>query len=228
MRLMTSVSPRSPIYVPSNGPSAWQAFLAEPERHWRTGYSARTLAYCWESAGGLPPEIAAMFDGPASLLLALPEHKVPLPGGRTESQSDIFALIRHGDRTCAATIEGKVDEPFGPTLGEWLAAPSPGKLARLAYLCELLCIDQPPPEVRYQLLHRTASALIEARRFKTDEAAMIVHSFSRGRKWFDDFVVFAALLGCAATPDTPHVLMLSSGQALRIGWATGDPAFLTA
>ncbi|WP_413776936.1 DUF6946 family protein [Mesorhizobium sp. AR07] len=32
--------------------------------------------------------------------------------------------------------------------------------------------------LRYQLLHRTSAALLEAKRFKTDEAAMIVHSFS--------------------------------------------------
>lgn len=174
-------------------------------------------------------EIAAMFPGSSSLLLALPEHKVPLPGGRRDSQSDIFALIRHGDQTCSAMIEGKVDEPFGPTIGEWLSAPSAGRLTRLSYICELLGLDPvPPPHIRYQLLHRTASALIEARRFKMDGAAMIVHSFSPTRKWFEDFAAFASLFGWSASADKPEVLELRSGQILRLGWATGDPAFLTA
>jgi hypothetical protein len=111
-------------------------------------------------------------------LLALPEHKVPLPGGATQSHHDVFALVRHADQTCAAMIEGKVDEPFDKTVSEWLADPSEGKQIRLQYICDLLgLIDEPPLHLRYQLLHRTASALIEARRFKTDEAAMIVHSF---------------------------------------------------
>lgn len=75
----------SRIYLPSLGPASWQAMLADPTKHWRTGYSARTLAYCWEQATGLPPEIARMFDQPSELLLALPEHKVPLVGGQRDT-----------------------------------------------------------------------------------------------------------------------------------------------
>jgi len=52
---------RNKIYIPSLGPSAWQQFLAEPDKQWRTGYSAKTLAHCWVHSDGLPPEIAALF-----------------------------------------------------------------------------------------------------------------------------------------------------------------------
>ncbi|MCV9962685.1 hypothetical protein OIU34_12315 [Pararhizobium sp. BT-229] len=218
---------RTRIYVPSVGPAAWQQFLAEPEKQWRTGYSAKTLAHCWEHADGLPLEIAAMFPAATELLFAIPEHKVPLLGGNRDSQNDVFALIRHGDQTCAATIEGKVNEPFGPTIGEWLSAPSDGKLARMRHICELLGFDQtPPPNIRYQLLHRTASALIEAKRFKTDEAAMLVHSFSTTKMWFDDFAAFASLFGSKAVPDVSAQIALDNGAKLRLGWATGNPAFL--
>ncbi|GLS35739.1 hypothetical protein GCM10010869_13280 [Mesorhizobium tianshanense] len=212
--------------MPSEGPASWQAFLAEPERQWRTGYSAKTLAHCWENACGLPDEIAQMFDGPAELLLALPEHRVPLDGGNHDSQNDVFALIRFGDQTCAATIEGKVNEPFGPTVGDWFSNPSQGKQERMRHLCSLLGLDEiPPSHIRYQLMHRTASALIEARRFKTDEAAMIVHSFSPQRMWFEDFVMFLRLFGLEAAPDTRSVLTLKSGQRLRLGWASGSADF---
>lgn len=169
-----------------------------------------------------------MFDKPTELLVALPEHKVPLAGGQRNSQSDVFALIRFGEETCAATIEGKVNEPFGPTVGEWFANPSDGKRIRMRQICDLLCLDGVPPvDVRYQLLHRTASALLEAKRFKTYEAAMIVHSFSVTRMWFADFERFAGLFGLMVQPDQSVVAVLSSGQRLRLGWATGDPTFLS-
>jgi hypothetical protein len=217
------------IYIPSAGPSDWQRFLAKPEKQWRTGYSAKTLAHCWEAADGLPPEISAMFDAPAELLIALPEHKVALDGGGRESQNDVFGLIRAGDQTCAAAIEGKVNEPFGPTVGEWYIDASDGKRCRMRQLSELLGLPtNPPTPIRYQLLHRSASALIEAQRFKTDEAAMIVHSFSPERMWFEDFEAFLGLLGLKGGPDSPIVTTPRSGQRLRLGWATGDPKYLVA
>ncbi len=217
------------VQIPSSGPSAWQSLLAKPDLHWRTGYSAKTLAHCWEGANGLPPEIAQMFDPPAELLLAVPEWKVPLPGGTTESQNDVFALVRHGERTSAVMVEGKVNEPFDRTVGEWFTAPSPGKQLRLTYLCDLLGLEeQMVLHLRYQLLHRTASALIEARRFKTDEAAMIVHSFSPTRMWFEDYAALLKALDLAAEPDAAVSLTLKTGQRLRLGWATGEARFLAA
>lgn len=219
--------PTRRIYVPSQGPDAWQAFLAKPDIHWRTGYSAKTLAFCWEEASGLPVEIKRMFGATAELLLALPEHKVPLAGGRSDSQNDVFALIRFDGQTSATMIEGKVNEPFGPTVGEWFATPSEGKIRRMRHLCEVLGLSaEPAAGIRYQLLHRTASALIEARRFKTDEAAMLIHSFSPEAKWFDDFSAFSELFGIEVEAEKPAVVRMNSGQQLRLGWATGNPQFL--
>ena len=37
----------SKIYIPSTKPEDWQSLLAHPEKHWRKGYSAKALAYCW-------------------------------------------------------------------------------------------------------------------------------------------------------------------------------------
>jgi len=112
------------IYLPSEGAVSWQHLLADPVKHWRTGYSARTLAECWEAADGIPPEISDMFRAigkDPELLIAIPEHKVPLPGSRRgESQNDLFVLLRVGDRTVAVAFEGKVNEPFDRRLGEWL------------------------------------------------------------------------------------------------------------
>ena len=215
------------IYCPTRGPASWQELLADPKKHWVMGYSARTLAHCWEDAKGLPLEISALFAGRATLLLAVPEHKVDLPGGRRPSQSDLFALLRQDDSTIACTIEGKVAETFGPTMHEWQGEQSAGKTDRLAYLCKLLGLMQPlPPNLRYQLVHRAASAVIEADRFKTDEAAMIVHSFSRTSEWFDDFAEFAKLFGLTAAPGRLLTFSLPSGKPMHLAWAAGHPSYL--
>jgi hypothetical protein len=216
------------IYVPAIGAESWKGLLADPEKQWQTGYSAKTLAYCWGAGAGLPPEIGALFGPEAALLIGIPEHKVDLPGGGRPSQTDLFALVRRGEYTISCAIEGKVSEPFGPTIQEWLVDASTGKIQRLNYLCRLLGLVQPlAPTLRYQLLHRSASAIIEAARFKTDEAAMIVHSFSTTAIWFGDFAVFIDLFGLKAIRDRLLTVKLPSGLPMHFGWATGDPDFLT-
>lgn len=221
----------SKIYLPSNGPEGWRRLLAKPDLQWAPGYSAMTLATCWEAAEGLPPEIASMFEdiGPQpELLLALPEYKIPLPGAkRGESQSDVFALVRAGAKTVATTIEGKVDEPFDKPLGKWLTDASEGKRTRLAYICDLLGLTQPlPHNVYYQLLHRAAAAVIEARRFKADAACMIVHSFSPSGKWFDEFERFVALFGLPSERGRLLLVRPAGTPPLYVGWSTGHPRFL--
>jgi hypothetical protein len=221
----------SRILVPSSGPAAWQQFLAKPDRQWVSGYSARTIAHAWEAQPSWPPEVASIVEqvvGPTELLLAIPEHKTPLPGGQRESQSDVFALGRHAGGLIACTIEGKVNEPFGPSVADQMKDASSGKQERLEYLCHSLGLEACPGDVHYQLLHRTVSALIEAERFAASDAAMIVHSFSPERRWFDAFARFASLFGENAVAGKAIVLSTPVGKRLIIGWACGDPCHLAA
>ena len=222
----------SAMYVPSAGPDSWRQFLAQPDRQWVSGYSARTLAHSWEAAGGLPSEVRAALETVVTaprLLLALPEHKTPLPGGRRESQSDVFALIRSDEHLIATTIEGKVDEPFGPTVAEWLQEASPGKRTRLDAVCAFLGLSAAPDgDVRYQLLHRTAAAVIEAERFAAGAAAMIVHSFSPDARWHADYGRFTALLGAEAPVGSAARVQLPSGKPLYLAWVAGDQRFRSA
>lgn len=104
------------FYVPTEGVESWRKLLAEPDKHWKTGYSARSLAYCWEEAQGFPKSVVDVFQpSPYELfhsiefLLGIPEHKVDLPpkGGRP-SQNDIFVLGKSGDQLVSITVEGKV------------------------------------------------------------------------------------------------------------------------
>lgn len=217
----------SKLLIPSSGPDDWQQFLADPQKQWKRGYSAMAAALSWEAAQGLPPEVAAMLGPDAKLLFAIPEHKVALPGGRRESQCDVFALARTEDETIAVAVEAKVNEPFGPTVGEWMVGASAGKTERITFIRDLIGLPVGPIEhVRYQLLHRTAAAVLEASRFKTDRAAMIVQSFSQEHRWFEDFAAFTELLGLEAERGEPLRHILPSGKSLDLGWAVGSAAFL--
>lgn len=184
------------------------------------------MAHSWEAADGLPPEISALFDD-AELLLAIPEHKVSLPGGTTQSQNDVFALIRDGNQTIAAAFEGKVEESFGDPVGVWFKDPSPGKRERMDFLFATLGLTSPAPDdIYYQLLHRTASAIIEAGRFKTDRAAMIVHSFSTNQAWFEEYQRFVALFGVTYEHNLLVETTLPDGMVLGLGWVGINPTLL--
>jgi hypothetical protein len=183
-------------------------------------------ALAWEAADGAPPEIAAVLGQQVELLLAIPEHKVALPGGRRESPCDIFALVRVDSQTCAVAVEAKVNESFGPTVGEWTVGASSGKAERMHFICALLGLHTPADALRYQLLHRTAAAVIEAQRFKAERAAMVVQSFSQEHRWFDDFAAFVALFGLEAVRGHPLTCVLPSGLPLTLGWATGSAEFI--
>jgi len=218
----------------TSGPSDWQALLAEPLKHWRTGYSARTLAHCWEAACGFPCEVAAAFEASADPLLAqlepvlaVPEFKVHLPGGERASQNDIFVLARSKAGPVSIMVEGKVNETFGPTVDEWHAKASTGKSTRLAFLLRTIALPKEiDGAIRYQLLHRTASALIEGERYRAKAAVLLVHSFSAKRAGWSDYQAFLNLFGVDAKVGRPQ--RLGGGQAMPLFavWVTGDPKFL--
>jgi hypothetical protein len=217
------------FYLPSSGPEAWQALLANPALHWKHGASAMSLAYSWENAKGWPLRVSAALatdpdlDG-LELLLAIPEHQTPLPGGGAASQTDLFVLARSRSAGLVAiVVEGKVKEPFGDhTVSTWRAGGSAGKATRLAYLLKTLGLkdDELIAQVRYQLLHRTASAVIEARRFGARHTVMLVHSFSDGDLWFNEFRKFAALYGAAIEKDTISNVQVRDGVRLHLGWVS--------
>ncbi len=176
---------RSAILVPSEGPQSWKNFLAQPDKQWRTGYSAKTLAHCWEESDGIPAEVLRLLPPNAMPLIIIPEHKVILPGGARESQNDIFMLAKAGEETISITIEGKVNEPFGPLVKDWMSTATDGKIIRLNFLCEKLNISPAHVQhLRYQLLHRTVSAILEMERFGTTSSAMFLFPMDM---WLDDF-----------------------------------------
>ncbi len=217
------------ILIPTTTPGDWKRLLAR-ETHWKVGRSAMTLAKCWEEfkLEGGPPEVLRMLPS-AQFFMALPEYKVPLPpaGGRP-SQTDLFVLGRDADGLIAVSVEGKVDEPFGPTLEERRADPSGGVQERINYLLSTLQLPEAiPGQIRYQLLHRSVAALLSARKFGARRAFMLVHSFSEVDAWYEDFAAFAALFGVTVEPGKACLLGEFDGIRLEAGWCRGDQRFRT-
>jgi hypothetical protein len=221
------------IFVPTQSGSDWQRLLAKPTLHWKVGRSAMCAAAAWEDAGDkLPLEIANALDAVGvpelqslQLLAAIPEWGVPLPGGDRASFTDVLALTRNDEGLCIVGVEAKVDEDFGPLIREKQNGASAGQLERLKYLQDLLGCKF-DGTVRYQLLHRTASALLTARDFHAQTAVMLIHSFGRAdlRKDFDAFC--AALKAKKLTADV-YGHARSARPKLYLAWVDGDRRFTT-
>jgi len=221
------------IYMPSQGVEDWKKLLIEPDKQWKKGYSARTLAYCWENSNGLPLDLEHILTEEEKFkdikpILIIPEHKVALPPAKGRpSQNDVWVLGKSSEELVSIAVEGKVSEPFGPTLEEWKPSSTKGKIERYEFLKKLLNLDDKlPTTLRYQLLHRTASAILEAKRFNAKYAIMLVHSFSQGNEWFDDYRAFANLYGVNAEVNKLHYAGHVSGKKLYLGWVKGDKKFL--
>ena len=223
------------FFFPGNGVESWRALLADPERQWRRGYSARALAYSWEEAGGFPKEVKYVFEAKSpsvfsgiECLAAFPEHKVKLPGAGLPSQNDIFVLARCGDQLISIMVEGKVSETFGSQIvSEWLRDGGTNRANRLDGLASMLGLEATNlGPIWYQLVHRTASALIEAERFGAGHALMLVHSFSQTQEHFEDYAAFAKLLGVEVEPESIVKVGQRRGKELYLGWVTGATEYL--
>src|SRR3954468_1910651 len=178
------------LMIPTSGPSDWRRLLADPGKQWVKGRSALELAVSWEAtrrtARGIPPEVAGALDSHpklagAELLLGIPEHQVPFEGGGHASQTDLWTLVRAPVGLVSMAVEAKAGEGFDRTIAAWLADANPksDKPARLVQLKAILGIAGDCPEtLRYQLLHRTASAIREAERFNASAAVLLIQSFS--------------------------------------------------
>lgn len=225
----------TPRILLTSGPDDWRKLLVDPDKQWKPGYSARTLANCWEAADGFPLEISKVLAQTTepllaniNPLLAVPEFKVPLPGGSRASQNDVFVIAHSSAGPVCIMVEGKVNESFGPTLDEWRVGASPGKDERLDFLLETLGFSSPPAaDIRYQLLHRAASAIIAAEQYRAVAAIVLVHSFSDTRTGWQDYEAFARLFGVQPICcDAVQRLSSASSVPLFGAWVSGDRSFL--
>ena len=203
--------------------------LAKQGRHWKKGYSAYELAHSWVGAKGIPdPVVAVLHQAEEFLGMELIdgffEKETDLRSRGRPSQTDLLALTGDGEGFTVLGVEGKVDEPFGPLISEWLTDASANKRARLSVLQQTLGLaDHNVSNLRYQLLHRTAAAIYEAQRYKVRRALMLVHSFSEGHSWFDDFRVFADAIGTPVSGTNELSAEVEvEGVSLRLGWVADE------
>ena len=195
-----------------------------------------STAACWEeNEPQLPREISEVLEASGDnalasleLLVAIPEWEVDLPGGDRPSQTDVLAITRNEDGLVVLGVEAKVDEPFGPTLGEKRINAQEGQLERISYLeHELGCSSPLADSIRYQLLHRTVSAFLTARAFHASVAVMLVQSFSPDSRWREDFEAFAAAISSKRVTDDLYEVERGDGPRLIIGWCKGAQEFLS-
>ncbi|MBY0270735.1 MAG: hypothetical protein K2X06_12755 [Burkholderiales bacterium] len=221
------------VFVPTKSGADWQVLLAKPKLHWKVGASAMTAAAAWEAAAGdLPPEITCLLDSSREkfllsqrLLLALPEWQVPLPGGITTSNTDVLAICRNDLGVCILGVEAKVLEDFGPLVAEKRAESSSGQTGRLTYLHSLLGVERFDDSIRYQLLHRTASALLTAREFHAVAAVMLVHAFDTPASQRADFEAFRVSLNAQEVAPLVYKVPSFDNPSLYLAWCDGDAKF---
>ncbi|QIZ08469.1 hypothetical protein HFZ78_18590 [Priestia megaterium] len=215
------------FFVLSQGAGSWREFLVDPEKQWKKGYSAFELANCWEEANNLPSCVESVFKQSklpvfkdVEVLYGFPEYKVPLPGGNASSQNDLYVLAKANNELLTIMVEGKVSEPFGETVASWLGDnPSDGKRKRLNYLLNLLGLHEDSVlNKRYQLIHRVASALLEAKNVNANNSLMLVHSFSQTGKWFEDYAEFVKLFHLSPKKDGIVGPVQLNGVNLYFGW----------
>lgn len=223
------------IVVPTRAGSDWQRLLAKPNLHWKKGASAMTAAASWEaSAGSLPSEITASLNSAKDayltdlkLLLARPEWEVPLEGGETTSNTDVLAICRNREGLCVLAVEAKVHEDFGPLVGQKRAEASSGQSARLSYLEGLLHVARFDDGLRYQLVHRTASALLTAREFHAGSAVMMVQAWDAPATRRTDFEAFVVAVNGKQLAPLVYRLPAFEQPKLYVAWCDGDPKFLS-
>lgn len=219
----------SRLFTSTRGLCSWRDRLASPDRQWKREYSAFETAVSWEaassSASGLPQELelllAATFDNPI-LLLAVAEHKVDLPGGKAASQSDVWALINTTAGLLSLTVEAKALESFGnETLEGWLVGTSKqstkNRKDRWEYVRANLPTVETYSEIRYQMLHRCAAAVIEAKRLGTSHAAFVVQAFNTPETGFREFEKLCSALKLPAARGR-LATTTADGISLSIGW----------
>ena len=229
------MNPMNRLCIETRGICNWRDRLAKPDTQWKRKFSAFETAVSWEnssrSPAGLPEPIAELFRGSifgeATLLLGIAEHKVPLVGGLADSQCDVWALLSTASGHVSLSVEAKANEPFGQgnqSLKDWLAAGESEKSRqnrrdRWEHIVDHLPSALPDAYslVPYQLLHRCAAAVIEAKRFSVPNAVFVVQAFQSPDESFEAFSRFCQAVNITAERGQMQMATVE-GIRLGIGW----------
>jgi hypothetical protein len=205
--------------------------LGKGEFHWKRGRSAYELSYRWMEAQGFPESVRSVLAlapnwSEARILDAFFERETQLRSRGRPSQTDLLLLVRMSAGNGVIAVEGKVDEPFGLPVRDWLSngtePEGAGRKARLESLCTTLgLVPDASKTLFYQLLHRTAAAIYEAKDYEFSHAIMLVHSFSPNNACFAEFAQFADAMGLPVkTPNSISSAKNCDGVELRLAWVS--------
>jgi hypothetical protein len=222
------------FHIPIEKPEEIIPRLGKQELHWKKNRSAFELSNAWMQANGLPPSVRNAIEQAlewrsAAFLEGIFERETALPGKGKSSQTDLLAILALKDGNAILSVEGKVDEPFGPLVDQWLAgAKDQNRSNRLAGLCATLGVDvRTVGGLFYQLFHRTCASIYEAKRFGYKRAIMLVHSFAETRTpseapaWFDDFSKFSGAVGMPVVlPGFISPPKICEGIEVRLAWVS--------
>lgn len=208
--------------------------LAPPKHpgHWVPGRSALELARAWCGAAGpaMPAGLRELLDSrPETRNLRVdvvhPEHRIVFDEHGGEPRNADLAFVGEGPTgRVAVTVEAKADEPFGPTVGEAMAAaleravgnPRSRGTERILGLVRALFnpAEKGQPfltELQYQLLTGLAGTLAYAAESGARTAAFVVHEFitsktrdERHAKNARDLESFLRRLGLLRPGDTQY------------------------
>lgn len=114
---------------------------------------------------------------------------------------------------------------FGPLVGEKRISASENQQIRLDFLHRLLRVEHFDDAIRYQLLHRTASALLTAIDFHAATAVMLVHAFDTPADRKIHFTSFCQAMG--ASEVAPDLFMVPgfSTPSLYLAWCDGNAKY---
>ncbi len=151
------------------------------------------------------------------------EREIELGSPGRNSQADLLVIAGLRQEIGVIAVEGKVNEPFGEFVKDWNT--TPGKQVRLERLAQTLGLGLTDVGgIRYQLLHRTASTIYEAKRYRCRQAMMLVHSFSPTHRWFEDFEAFSSLMDQPVSiPGSVSIAKMCEGISLRLAWVADSP-----
>jgi hypothetical protein len=223
-----SLIPR--LHLPMRKPEDVIPFLGK-EEHWEDDHSAKLIATTWFSANDLPLMVRRTLEqiprfADAELVDAFLERCVELGDGLRPSQTDVLAVLGLKSELAVMAVEGKVTESFGSLVSEWLRDASNEKHQRLARLAKTLGLDVTTiGHLRYQLLHRTASAIYEAHRYHAKAAIMMVHSFDPADAGVADFKRFSSQMRLSDADATRLIGPVECERVdLYLGWTADRPS----
>jgi hypothetical protein len=174
---------------------------ARGERQWKDGYSAKELARAWLRPAP-PRELLELLASHPDLAgaevdAAWPEREIPLESppfrGNTRN-ADLIAVGTCRSGRMVIAVEAKSNEPLGDLIGPYVLERQQVERSRVPERIDNLTralfgrpvvgpdgLDPTLATLRYQLLHATAAAILEAQRREAPIAVCVTHTFASSR-----------------------------------------------